>query len=136
MTTGTTAPTHSTTSVPSLSEEPSRTADLVTTHTLLNCLIREVSAPEHQVTVVHDHLLLRLPRRGLLLRAALRRVSLTGAHRFRGAVQRLDGDARPRQTGRQGALGLELAQRFLNNARNMSERIHQTPCPDCRGAVK
>ncbi|MEV6837076.1 IucA/IucC family protein [Streptomyces sp. NPDC051133] len=73
--------------------EPSRTADIVTTHTLLNCLIREVSAPEHQVTVVDDHLLLRLPRRGLLLRTALRRVSLIGAHRFQGSVQRLDGDA-------------------------------------------
>ncbi|WP_329371015.1 IucA/IucC family protein [Streptomyces sp. NBC_01483] len=73
--------------------EPSRTADIVTTHTLLNCLIREVSAPEHQVTVVDDHLLLRLPRRGLLLRAALRRISLIGAHRFQGSVQRLDGDA-------------------------------------------
>ncbi|MEU5312660.1 IucA/IucC family protein [Streptomyces sp. NPDC021562] len=73
--------------------EPARTADLVTAHTLLNCLVREVSAPEHQVTVVDDHLLLRLPRRGLLLRAALRRTSLIGAHRFRGPVQRLDGDA-------------------------------------------
>ncbi|MEV7325898.1 IucA/IucC family protein [Streptomyces sp. NPDC093970] len=93
MTTGTAAPTHTAASVPSLSEDPSRTADLVTTHTLLNCLIREVSAPEHQVTVVDDHLLLRLPRRGLLLRAALRRASLTGAHRFQGLVQRLDGDA-------------------------------------------
>ncbi|RRQ86136.1 IucA/IucC family protein [Streptomyces griseofuscus] len=73
--------------------EPSRTADIVTTHTLLNCLIREVSAPEHQMTVVDDHLLLRLPRRDLLLRTALRRVSLVGAHRFQGSVQRLDGDA-------------------------------------------
>ncbi|MFI8242938.1 IucA/IucC family protein [Streptomyces sp. NPDC085866] len=73
--------------------EPTRTADAVTAHTLLNCLIREVSAPEHQATVDDGHLLLRLPRRGLLLRARLRRVSLIGAHRFRGAAQRLDGDA-------------------------------------------
>ncbi|MFH8776324.1 IucA/IucC family protein [Streptomyces sp. NPDC017958] len=73
--------------------EPMRTADAVTAHTLLNCLIREVSAPEHQATVDDGHLLLRLPRRGLLLRARLRRVSLIGAHRFRGAAQRLDGDA-------------------------------------------
>ncbi|MFF5138649.1 IucA/IucC family protein [Streptomyces sp. NPDC013157] len=93
MTTGTAPHTESATTVPSPTAEPSRTADLVTTHTLLNCLIREVSAPEHQVTVVDDHLLLRLPRRGLLLRAALRRTSLIGAHRFQGSVQRLDGDS-------------------------------------------
>ncbi|MDR3084074.1 MAG: iron transporter [Streptomyces sp.] len=67
-------------------------ADAVTAHTLLNCLIREVSAPEHQVTVDDDHLLLRLPRRGLLLRCRLRRVSMIGAHRFQGHVQRLDND--------------------------------------------
>ncbi|WP_369394316.1 IucA/IucC family siderophore biosynthesis protein [Streptomyces sp. CG1] len=66
-----------------------RTADAVTAHTLLNCLIREVSAPEHQVTVDHGHLLLRLPRRGLLLRARLRRVSMIGAHRFQGPVELL-----------------------------------------------
>ncbi|MGV9935027.1 IucA/IucC family protein [Streptomyces olivaceoviridis] len=72
---------------------PATTADTVTAHTLLNCLIREVSAPEHQVTVDGDHLLLRLPRHGILLRSPLRRVSLIGAHRFEGPVQRLDGDA-------------------------------------------
>ncbi|MGW2320384.1 IucA/IucC family protein [Streptomyces sp. NPDC001680] len=66
------------------------TADAVTAHTLLNCLIREVSAPEHQVTVDRGHLLLRLPRSGLLLRARLRRVSMIGAHRFQGSVERLD----------------------------------------------
>ncbi|MFE2096080.1 MULTISPECIES: IucA/IucC family siderophore biosynthesis protein [unclassified Streptomyces] len=94
MTTGT-APDHRTaaTVVTEPAAEPMRTADAVTAHTLLNCLIREVSAPEHQVTVDDGHLLLRLPRRGLLLRARLRRVSLIGAHRFQGTVQRLDGDA-------------------------------------------
>lgn len=35
---------------------PVTTADTVTAHTLLNCLIREVSAPEHQVTVDDDGL--------------------------------------------------------------------------------
>ncbi|MFJ5531114.1 IucA/IucC family protein [Streptomyces sp. NPDC093261] len=72
---------------------PVTTADTVTAHTLLNCLIREVSAPEYQVTVDDDHLLLRLPRRGILLRSPLRRVSLIGAHRFQGPVQQLDNDA-------------------------------------------
>ncbi|MER5520681.1 IucA/IucC family protein [Streptomyces sp. NPDC002763] len=74
-------------------DQPNETADAVTAHTLLNCLVREVSAPEHQVTVDHDHLLLRLPRRDLLLRARLRRVSMIGAHRFQGPVQRLQDDA-------------------------------------------
>ncbi|MGW0883085.1 IucA/IucC family protein [Streptomyces sp. NPDC002671] len=82
-----------TTTVLASAAEPVHTADTVTAHTLLNCLIREVSAPEHQVTVDGDHLLLRLPRRGILLRSRLRRVSLVGAHRFQGPVQRLDNDA-------------------------------------------
>ncbi|MER6569585.1 IucA/IucC family protein [Streptomyces sp. NPDC001093] len=72
---------------------PVTRADTVSAHTLLNCLIREVSAPEHQVTVDDDHLLLRLPRRGVLLRSPLRRVSLIGAHRFQGPVQRFDDDS-------------------------------------------
>ncbi|MBW5482207.1 IucA/IucC family protein [Streptomyces bambusae] len=61
-------------------------ADAVVAHTLLNCLLREVSGPEHQSAVSAGHLLLRLPRRGLLLRVALRRTSLLGAHRFAGPV--------------------------------------------------
>lgn len=61
-------------------------ADQAVTHTLLNCLLREVSGPEHQTAVVDGDLLLRLPRRGVLLRVALRRTSLLGAHRFTGPV--------------------------------------------------
>ncbi|MEZ0110137.1 siderophore synthetase component [Catenulispora sp. EB89] len=61
-------------------------ADHVVAHTLLNCLLREVSAPEHQTAVADGHLLLRLPRRGVQLRVALRRSSLIGAHRFVGPV--------------------------------------------------
>ncbi|MGF1427557.1 IucA/IucC family protein [Kitasatospora sp. LaBMicrA B282] len=78
----------------SLALSPARTelpsaADVVA-HTLVNCLLREVSGPEHQ-TAVHDgRLLLRLPRRGELLRVTLRRTSLLGAHRFTGPVQRRD----------------------------------------------
>ncbi|WP_308268650.1 IucA/IucC family protein [Yinghuangia soli] len=64
------------------------TADDATTHTLLNCLLREVSGPEHQAIVSDGYLLIRLPRADALLRVALRRTSLTGAHRFRGAAQR------------------------------------------------
>ncbi|MER5866097.1 IucA/IucC family protein [Kitasatospora sp. NPDC002040] len=60
------------------------TADQAVAHTLLNCLLREVSGPEHQTAIVDGRLHLRLPRRGVTLRIALRRTSLTGAHRFTG----------------------------------------------------
>jgi siderophore synthetase component len=63
------------------------TADEAVTHTLLNCLLREISGPEHQTAVTDGNLLLRLPRQGSLLRVGLRRTSLLGAHRFRGAVE-------------------------------------------------
>ncbi|MET9514530.1 IucA/IucC family protein [Streptomyces sp. NPDC002994] len=62
------------------------TADEAVAHTLLNCLLREVSGPEHQTAVADGRLLLRLPRCGVLLRVALRRTSLLGAHRFTGPV--------------------------------------------------
>lgn len=68
-------------------------ADDVVAHTLLNCLLREVSGPEHQSAVTDGHLLLRLPRRGVLLRVALRRTSLLGAHRFTGPVREQRGDS-------------------------------------------
>ncbi|WP_330285965.1 IucA/IucC family protein [Streptomyces sp. NBC_00576] len=68
------------------------TADDVVTHTLLNCLLREVSGPERQTVVDVGHLLLRLPRRGVLLRVSLRRTSLLGAHRFTGPVSEQAGD--------------------------------------------
>ncbi|WDF35514.1 IucA/IucC family protein [Streptomyces sp. T12] len=69
------------------------TADEAVAHTLLNCLLREVSGPEHQTVVTDGNLLLRLPRRGVLLRVALRRSSLLGAHRFTGPVsEQRDGD--------------------------------------------
>ncbi|MER7794167.1 IucA/IucC family protein [Streptomyces sp. NPDC097640] len=61
-------------------------ADHVVAHTLLNCLLREVSGPEHQTVVADGRLRLRLPRCGVLLRVALRRTSLIGAHRFTGPV--------------------------------------------------
>ncbi|MFJ2609289.1 IucA/IucC family protein [Streptomyces sp. NPDC087425] len=62
------------------------TAEEAVTHTLLNCLLREVSGPEHQTAVTDGRLLLRLPRRDVLLRVDLRRTSLLGAHRFTGPV--------------------------------------------------
>jgi siderophore synthetase component len=62
------------------------TAGHAVAHTLLNCLLREVCGPEHRTAVTDGHLLLRLPATGTLLRVALRRTSLTGAHRFTGPV--------------------------------------------------
>ncbi|MDH6455068.1 MULTISPECIES: IucA/IucC family protein [unclassified Streptomyces] len=78
---------------PHPSTDPLPTPDDAVAHTLLNCLLREVSGPEHQSVVDGGRLLLRLPRRGVLLRVALRRTSLLGAHRFTGPVseQREDG---------------------------------------------
>jgi siderophore synthetase component len=64
-------------------------ADSLSAHTLLGCLIRELSGPDGQVTVDAGHLLLRLPHIDQLLRAALLRVSTVAAHRFTGPVQRL-----------------------------------------------
>ncbi|MFI9832165.1 IucA/IucC family protein [Streptomyces sp. NPDC051913] len=83
--------------MPSLTPTPARavlpSADEVVAHTLLNCLLREVSGPERQSVVADGTLLLRLPRRGVLLRVALRRTSLLGAHRFAGPVhEQRDGD--------------------------------------------
>ncbi|UGQ10892.1 iron transporter [Yinghuangia sp. ASG 101] len=72
---------------------PLPTPDEATAHTLLNCLLREVSGPERQAAVTDGHLLIRLPRADALLRVAVRRTSLTGAHRFRGPVGRLSGRA-------------------------------------------
>ncbi|MER6232147.1 IucA/IucC family protein [Streptomyces sp. NPDC001616] len=79
--------------MPSLTDSLGSTADEATAHTLHNCLLREVSGPEHQSVVTDGRLLLRLPRRGVLLRVALRRTSLLGAHRFTGPVaEQRDGE--------------------------------------------
>ncbi|GAA1878355.1 IucA/IucC family protein [Streptantibioticus ferralitis] len=79
-------------SVEAPSSAPAQAADTVTAHTLLNCLIREVSSPERQVTIAGEHLLVRLPRCGVLLRVPLRRVSMIGAHRFGAPAERQDGE--------------------------------------------
>jgi siderophore synthetase component len=65
---------------------PTPTADDVTAHTLLNCLVREVSGPEGQTSAGDGRLLVHLPRRDLLLRVALRRAVLAGPQRFAGPV--------------------------------------------------
>ncbi|HEX2316370.1 MAG TPA: IucA/IucC family protein [Thermomonospora sp.] len=57
-------------------------ADDATATALLNCLVREVCAPEHQVWTEGPHLLIRLPRVGVLLRARLARPPVGFAHRL------------------------------------------------------
>ncbi|MFD4429087.1 IucA/IucC family protein [Nocardia sp. NPDC058497] len=66
-------------------------ADDAVAHTLLNCLLREVSGPERQSAVTGDHLIVRLPRRDVLLRIRIRRISRIGAHRFIGPVEHRHG---------------------------------------------
>jgi siderophore synthetase component len=63
-------------------------ADLISAHTLLGCLVREVAGPDGQCAFDSAHLLLRLPHTGQLLRTRLRRASTVAAHRFTGPVER------------------------------------------------
>ncbi|MFE1799960.1 IucA/IucC family protein [Streptomyces sp. NPDC059517] len=97
-------PRHTPGPTPDLTPDPATqahlpSADEVVAHTLLNCLLREVSAPEHQTAVTDRQLLLRLPRRGVLLRVALRRTSMLGAHRFTGPVSERTADGDWREIG-------------------------------------
>jgi siderophore synthetase component len=132
---------------PLAADAPTRTADTVTTHTLLNCLLREVSFPERQATVADGRLLVRLPRRAVLLRAVVRRTSLIGAHRFSGQAERHDGTAWVPVGWRElaGYIGDELALRtgvgneeFLPQVADSHETIRtvleqragRTPPPD------
>ncbi|MEO3780162.1 IucA/IucC family protein [Micromonospora sp. B11E3] len=67
-------------------------ADLATSHNLLGCLAREVSAPERQTTLADGWALVRMPRSDVLLRCEVARVSEVGAHRYTGPVQRLSAE--------------------------------------------
>lgn len=63
------------------------TAAGATTAALLNCLVREVCAPEHQVRRDGPHLMIRLPRVGVLLRAPLARPPVALTYRLGSAVE-------------------------------------------------
>ncbi|QHE72953.1 IucA/IucC family protein [Rhodococcus sp. WAY2] len=76
--------------VPAASHTP---AGLISAHTLLGCLVREVTGPDGQTAIDSDHLLIRLPHTGELLRARLHRISTVGAHRFDGPVEQHDEEA-------------------------------------------
>ena len=69
-----------------------RMADEVTAHTLLNCLLREVSGPQRQAWTEGGHTTFRLPHADVTLRVRVRRTALTGAHRFAGEVEALGPD--------------------------------------------
>jgi siderophore synthetase component len=61
---------------------PALTADDATCTALLNCLVREVCAPEHQVRAEGGNLLVRLPRVGVTLRAGLARPPVGPTYRL------------------------------------------------------
>jgi siderophore synthetase component len=67
--------------------------DSMTALALLNCLVREVSAPEEQVWENGGHLMVRLARSGRLLRATQRRPSAGIGPRLTGEAQLQRGDS-------------------------------------------
>jgi siderophore synthetase component len=67
--------------------------DTLTAQSLLNCLVREVSAPEEQAWESGGHLMVRLARSGRLLRATPRRPSAGLGPRLTGEVQLQDGNS-------------------------------------------
>lgn len=65
------------------------TADDVTATALLNCLVREVCAPEDQVWQEGPHLVIRLPRVGVRLRTRLTRPPVAFTYRLTTPVEEL-----------------------------------------------
>ncbi|WP_019634675.1 IucA/IucC family protein [Actinomadura atramentaria] len=68
------------------------TADEATATALLNCLVREVCAPDRQVWADGRRLVLRLPRAGVLLRAGLARPPVGPTFRLVPPVEERRGD--------------------------------------------
>jgi siderophore synthetase component len=64
-------------------------ADTTTSHALLNCLMREISGPEGQVTIAGPYVLVRLARLDTRLRARLRAPVVEPAPRLEGPVEEL-----------------------------------------------
>lgn len=73
--------------------EPALTAADATSTALLNCLVREVCAPEQQVRADGGHLVLRLPRAGVVLRAGLARPPVGATYRLTPPYEERRGDA-------------------------------------------
>ena len=66
--------------------------DTLTAQALLNCLVREVSAPEEQAWEANGHLTVRLARSDRLLRLTARRPSAGLGPRLTGEAQLHSGD--------------------------------------------
>ena len=99
-------------------------ADQMAAHTLLGVLVREIAGPMEQTDISDDHLAVRLPHTGRLLRVRLRRTSPVAVHRFAGPVE-LQDDAgwEPVDTDRLATLiGAELT---LHTGRRNDEFVPQ-----------
>ncbi|MGP4029638.1 IucA/IucC family protein [Actinomadura sp. 3N407] len=72
--------------------EPGISADDATSTALLNCLIREVCAPEQQVWPDDAHLVARLPRAGVVLRTGLSRPPVGPTYRLAPPYEERRGD--------------------------------------------
>lgn len=72
--------------------EPGISADDATSTALLNCLIREVCAPEQQVWPDDAHLVARLPRAGVVLRTGLARPPVGPTYRLAPPYEERRGD--------------------------------------------
>ena len=72
--------------------EPGISADDATSTALLNCLIREVCAPEQQVWPDGAHLVARLPRAGVVLRTGLARPPIGPTYRLAPPYEERRGD--------------------------------------------
>ncbi|GAA0585022.1 IucA/IucC family protein [Actinomadura livida] len=72
--------------------EPGTAADDATSTALLNCLIREVCAPEQQVRPDGAHLVARLPRAGVVLRTGLARPPVGPTYRLAPPYEERRGD--------------------------------------------
>jgi siderophore synthetase component len=71
---------------------PALDVDDATTIALLNCLVREICAPEHQIWQSDGHLTVRLPRVGITMRAKLLRPPFGPTFRLAPPVAELRAD--------------------------------------------
>lgn len=99
-------------------------ADQMAAHTLLGVLVREVAGPMEQTGIIGDHLAIRLPHTGRLLRVGLRRISPVAVHRFAGPVQ-LQDDAGWQQVDTARLATLIGAELTLHTGRRNDEFVAQ-----------
>ncbi|MFC5993696.1 IucA/IucC family protein [Pseudonocardia hispaniensis] len=100
-------------------------ADLLSAHTLLGVLVREVAGPQRQTRVTGEHLVVRLAHTGLLLRARLRRRSPVTLHRFAPAPVELLTGERWDPVGPERLAGLVGAELTLQTGYRNDEFVSQ-----------